>query len=46
MRRALDIAAQIRAGDVSALDVLADTEALIGARDPVLNCFTSLCLER
>jgi AtzE family amidohydrolase len=46
MRRALDIAAHIRAGQASALEVLADTEALIGARDPVLNSFTSLCLER
>ena len=45
-RSALEIAAQVRSGAASALEVLADAEKRIRARDPALNCFTSLTLDR
>jgi aspartyl-tRNA(Asn)/glutamyl-tRNA(Gln) amidotransferase subunit A len=46
MRRALEMAAQVRSGAASALEILADTEALIRERDPALNSFTGLTMER
>ena len=36
MRRALEMAAQVRSGAASAVEILADAEALIRERDPAL----------
>jgi AtzE family amidohydrolase len=43
---ALEMAAQVRSGAASAIELLADAEARIRERDPALNSFTSLTLER
>jgi len=43
---AADIVRQISAGARSAVSVLAQTEALIRARNPDLNCFTATTFER
>jgi aspartyl-tRNA(Asn)/glutamyl-tRNA(Gln) amidotransferase subunit A len=43
---ALDIARRIRSGTSSAVSVLAETRALIEARDPAFNCFTATTFER
>jgi 1-carboxybiuret hydrolase len=43
---ATETAALIRNGTCSALEILADTEARIRARDPLLNCFTTTTFER
>jgi AtzE family amidohydrolase len=43
---ALDIARRIRSGERTAASVLAETRALIEARDRSLNCFTSTTFER
>jgi 1-carboxybiuret hydrolase len=43
---ALDIAQRIRSGECTALSVLAETRALIEARDRSLNCFTATTFER
>ena len=43
---AADIVRQISAGARSAVSVLAETEALIRARNPDLNCFTATTLDR
>jgi aspartyl-tRNA(Asn)/glutamyl-tRNA(Gln) amidotransferase subunit A len=41
-----EIVRQIASGARSAASVLADTKALIGAKDPALNCFTEKTFER
>ena len=46
MRSALDMAAQVRSGAASAGELLADAKARIRARDPALNSFTRLTLDR
>lgn len=43
---ALEIAAQVRSGAASAVEILADAEALIRERDPAFHSFTGLMLER
>ena len=43
---ALEIARRIRAGETSAAQELAETRALIEARDGALNCFTARTFER
>jgi 1-carboxybiuret hydrolase len=43
---AADIAEKIRRGERSAVSVLTETQALIEARDPGLNCFTARTFER
>ncbi len=43
---ALDIARRIRSGERTAASVLAETRALIEARDRALNCFTATTFER
>ena len=43
---ALDIARRIRDGESTAASVLAETRALIEARDGALNCFTATTFER
>jgi aspartyl-tRNA(Asn)/glutamyl-tRNA(Gln) amidotransferase subunit A len=43
---ALDIARRIRSGERTAGSVLAETRALIEARDGLLNCFTATTFER
>jgi aspartyl-tRNA(Asn)/glutamyl-tRNA(Gln) amidotransferase subunit A len=43
---AVDIAEKIRSGERSAVSVLLETEGLIEARDPELNCFTAKTFAR
>ena len=43
---AADIAQQVRSGERSAMSVLAETRALIEARNSSLNCFTATTYER
>jgi 1-carboxybiuret hydrolase len=43
---AVDIVAKIRRGERSAVSVLTETQALIEARDPGLNCFTATTFAR
>ena len=45
-RSALEMAAQVRSGAASAMELLADAEACIRERDLVLNSFTRLTLDR
>jgi aspartyl-tRNA(Asn)/glutamyl-tRNA(Gln) amidotransferase subunit A len=43
---AADIAAQVHSGACRAVDVLAQAQARIGARDPLFNCFRATDFER
>jgi AtzE family amidohydrolase len=45
-RSAIEIAALIRDGSITAREILAETEVRIRAHDPALNCFTATTFER
>jgi len=46
MRKALEVAARIRAGEAKAVEVVEASLADIGARNPAINCFTAVTAAR